>query len=49
MLDSGTDLNNTEGGDSLEKYDLAIEELEAKIAPIGISQGGQRWGGFGGG
>ena len=26
-------------------YTLVIEELEAKIAPIGISQGGQRGGG----
>ena len=34
-------LTQTGGGDSLEKYDLAIEELEAKVAPIGISLGGQ--------
>jgi hypothetical protein len=29
----------------LKDYKLTIEELEARIAPIGLSQGGQNLGG----
>jgi len=30
------------------KYQLQVEVLEARIAPMGLSPGGQLWGGGGG-
>ena len=34
-------LNTYKGGDRMADYKLTVEVLEARIAPIGLSQGGQ--------
>ncbi len=31
----------------MKKYELTVEVLEARIAPVGLSQGGQLWNGGG--
>jgi hypothetical protein len=34
-------LNTHKGGDRMADYKLTVEVLEVRIAPVGLSQGGQ--------